>query len=395
MSVLREAFPLLFTSFVNKCGAIGLNLLPMLLVERHIGTGDSSFVMTLVKIAYVFGTFFGGWICDRVSLKSSVILSFTLAAIGLGFIPVTKSLTVLAICAVIGQIGQAMFQSPARLLILGMVHPDKHQESIGWLRTANNLGLIISYGLGAVFSQFGILALMLFDSVTSLLAAILGWKTVPRTGKFDVTPKKIPEDHKENSPQGPIYWNLLALCALTIGGYSFLYDIFMVSSAAKFKILFGDKGLSVFSTMMVVNTTLCALFAVWASKIFKNPAVVFPAGLAMTAAGAALVVGTDGSYVMIFLGVALFTFGEIVFASLASFTLIKIMPNVKDRGSIYGLALVIQALGRIAGGGLAFPMVVHGNHPVAFVLISGSIFIGMSFFMRPGLSRHLHMDLGR
>ena len=135
---------------------------------------------------------------------------------------------------------------------------------------------------------------------------------------------------------------------------------------------------------MVLNTVLCSIFAVFAARSIRNPNVVFPLGIILVASGAAIVTAGLDSKWIIFIGVSVFSFGEIIFTALAQFVLIRTTPASEDQGSLYGLSLVVQSMGRILGAALAFPLVVHGSHPVTFILLSASLVLLLSFLARPG-----------
>jgi len=369
MGVFRRSLPLLATSFVNRCGTIGLSLLPILLVERHVPAAQAALVMSVVQAAGTAGVLGGGLLADRAGASRAVLASFLLQGVGLGLLPLAPALWAVTLLAVAARVGQSMFMSPARLLLVDWMPHDDQQEAIGWLRTANNAGQIVSYTLGAVFSALGVLPLMLFDAATSLAAATLGAPLlrrrrvaapVPRTGADAGTP------------------GAAVLVAVCIGGFTFLYELFMTGTAASFRLRFGEDGLRLFSTAMVVNTVLCTLLGVWAARRLRDPRSVFPAGMALTAAGVLLALHPDAGKPAIFLGVLVATLGEVVFASIAPFVLLRLLPEGRGRGARHGGLLVLQDLGRIGGAAAAFPFVVHGGSPVLFAAGAGAAAVALS-----------------
>ena len=50
-----------------------------------------------------------------------------------------------------------------------------------------------------------------------------------------------------------------------------MYDLFLIGAAAKFRILFADQGLAIFSRVMVINTLLCSLLSVVAARTLRRP----------------------------------------------------------------------------------------------------------------------------
>jgi hypothetical protein len=352
MSVLRRARPLLATTFLNKCGAIGLSLLPMLLVERHASTADASLSMAVVKGAGLGGMLLGGVLTDRLGARLVLLGAFALQAVGLGLLPLAPTLALLVACGVAAKVGDSLFVSPSRLLLTELIEPANQAEAIGWLRTANNAGQIVCFGVGALFSAFGVMPLMLFDSATSLVALVLGSRLLP---SLRPPAARTGADRRDPAPAG---WGPAVLCAAANGGFVLLYELFMVGAAGSYRLRYGESGLALFSTAMVIDTVLCALVAVVAARLFRDVRVVLPLGTALLAAGAALALAPGVPLPLLYVGVFVLTLGEIIYMSLASLTLIRLVPGHRARGASYSALLVLQELGRIAGGALAFPLAI-------------------------------------
>jgi MFS family permease len=366
MSVFKKTFPLTFTVFVNKCGTIGLNLIPMLLVEKQLTASESSIVMTIIKTTSVVGTFLGSYLCDVFSMKLALLLSFFLSGIGLGILPLISSISALTIFASFAQLGSSMFGGPMRLLIANEVDPDEQQESWGWFRLANNLGQIVSYSVGTFFSSFGINALMYFDCLTSLGATAVGAKVIE-----DKKETKSTVESKE-SFFGDSY-KIFITFALVTGIFSLMYDMFIVAIAANTKLYFGFEGVKIFSIAMMINTIVCALVAVPASKKIKDPKLAIPLGILFMTLGSIISFHAKYNLTLLYFGIFVVSVGEIFYTALATFILIRITPETKKKGTIFGVALIFQPIGRIIGSALAFPYIVYGNHYVLTTSLIGAI----------------------
>jgi hypothetical protein len=85
------------------------------------------------------------------------------------------------------------------------------------------------------------------------------------------------------------------------------------------------------------------------------------------------------------MGSAILTFGEIIFNSVGSFVVLRMIPKSNKQGSIYGTILILQTSLRIFGGAIAFPWIVHGSHPLAVILIAGGIGYLLWIYLRPHL----------
>ncbi|MFL5814950.1 MAG: MFS transporter [Bdellovibrionia bacterium] len=380
MKAFRASLPLTATSFVNKVGTIGLSLLPVLLVERQVAIGEASLIMGLTKAMALVAAFLGGVASDRLGMKKVLLVSFGFSAVGLFGMASVKSVLLLAAFAMLAQLGNNLFHSPARLLLTEMVEKNQVKEAIAWLRTGNNAGQIVSFSIGSVFASLGTALLIYFDAITSLLAVVCGMKWLPEHKPAVVALGVNPEE-QEGAP-----WGTFARCTLIVAGFSLVYEFFLTGAAAKYRIAFGPEGVRIFSLSMVINTVLCALFSVHAARMFKNPARVLPLGLFLQMLGAAVALEAAGSEsgfatrAMIYGGMFLTTLGEIVFGSLSQVVILQTLPKTRAQGSVYGFSMMVQMTGRIIGGTLAIPMIAYGTGSGLVVLALGVPFLGLALF---------------
>lgn len=378
MSLIKKTFPLLFVSFINTIGKIGLTLLPLLLVEKQISTDDSSAIMGTVKGFRLLGLWGGGWLGDVVGLRATMILSFILNGAGLLLLPLMAGVGTLGLAAVAAQVGNSMYPSSARLLLVRLIGRGEQQEALGWLRMSNNLGQIVAFGSGALFAGLGAAFFMYFDATTSLLAAITAYFLFKNLGQAT---KRQPREANSNagssggeglsSGEGIRPWIVFYAAAMISCCFTVIYEIYMIGASAKYRIVFGSDGLAIFSTALVINTTICTVLAVPAARWIKKPQIAIPIGIFLTALGTSVLTFpqlSDSSLerstllTWVYLGAFLVTIGEVVFASLISLVLIRKTPShPKWGGSIYGTALVIQAFGAVVAGVITFPMIVHGT----------------------------------
>lgn len=386
MSVFKKTLPLTTTVFINKCGSIGLNLIPMLLVEKHLRAKDAALVMTIIKVTSIGGTFLGSYLCDDLGMKFTLLLSFLLAGIGLAGLPMFDSLAALIAFACVAHLGNAMFSGPMRLLISEVAQPHEQQEAWGWFRTANNVGQIVAFSIGTFFSTLGIPALFYFDAITSLFATGIGSKIIKKNPHQDELHATTHPHHLTQNMK-----TFLAFAFVT-GGFSCLYELFIVSVSANSKIYFGELGVKIYSQSMLINTVICALVAIPASKTIKNPRIAFPMGIVFMGLGSAIAFTAKSQLWMLFLGMLLVSIGEIFYTALSTYVLIRITPKVKKKGTIFGIGLVFQPVGRIIGAAIAFPCVVYGKHVMVMPLILSLIVLSVAFWILPDIMHILKME---
>lgn len=373
-TAFRSGLPIVATTFVNRAGAIGLNLLPILLVERQVAAADASLVLGIAKGVILVSSLLGGFLSDRWGVRSAFLLAMGMQALGLALVPFMEQLALIAFVAALAQLGNSMFGATSRLMIRQFVLPGQQQEALAWLRTGNNMGQIISFSLGALLASFGTTLLFLFDAFTSLLAFLFGLKWLPG----GVRAPQVRADSAEREQRS---WRVFIVYGIFVAGYSFLYDLFMIGAAGRLEVVFPQQGLRLFSLVMVVNTIICTLLSVPLSKRVTNARRVLPAGFVLSSLGGALMFLDIESRVLLFAGVLLLSLGELLYTSMAQFLLLLINPARSGEGTSYGAITTLQAVGRILASATAFPLIVHGTYametflllPLPFLLLFASI----------------------
>lgn len=375
-STFKQSLSVTLPAFINKCGSIGLELIPMLLVIKKLAPFEASMVIGAIKSAMFVGGFFGGWLSDRVGVRTSFVVSFLISGIGMSVLPFTSQTAVMCVFGALAQVGVSMFPSTARLMVFELLPKTQQQEGVGWLKSANNLGSVVSYMIAGLASTFGFMALMLFDAICSFGAALAG-RIILRSAKYTHPLKPSVPLNPSTSKD----WSLFILIVLVVAFEMFIYSMFMVAAPALCQLYYGDNGLKTFSSLMLINTVLCSVFAVYASRRVKNPYVSILLGAFLNGLGFLLVVLFAKDKIFLLCAVFILTLGELLFSSMAPYLVARLTPDNKNKGSTFGTAMVVQNIGRFAGSTLAFPLIVYGTYPwfvigltAVAVMLTGLVF---------------------
>ena len=353
----RQSRAVLLTSFTNKVGSIGLSLISILLVKRGVSTAEGSLVLASLKATILAGTLVGGALSDRFSTRSLALAALLMSAAGLGLLPFQTAIAGILLCGVLGQFAESLMNVVQRLLLVGQVEPKHHKESLGWLRMTNNFAQIFSFSIAAVGSGFGVAPLMLFDSSTSLAAFFVGRRILPAADSGAPRESKVAgEEAGGSAPLGAFLG-----CAVVLLGWSLMYELFLEGGAGRLEILHPGEGLRRFSTMMILNTVLCAAFAVQATRLFRDSWAAISGGVALTAAGLLIAGWGMASQFWVFAGMLCMTVGELMLGAVAQYTLMRLTPAGRNSGFYYSTGLTLMQCGRIAGAGLAFPFLIHAQ----------------------------------
>lgn len=359
--VFQESKPIVLTSFVNKVGSIGLSLIPILLVSKKASPKDASFLLGTLKVTLILATLLSGLLIDRIGKKNTVLLAFLLSSIGLGLLPFFSSLFALLILGVAAQCGDALSRNSIRSLLVYSTSKHHHKSALSWVRVANNLGQLFSFGIGATLGFLGPPFLMLFDSMTSFIAFLMGFQILPKDSSVEVQSPLKKENEKASSPLSFQTILVFITCSLLLFGYSLFYEFFMSGISGRLEYIHPGKGLSFFSVTMLLNTILCTALAVPAAKYFHRPTKVFTFGLLSLFLGLSLAVYYTNKIEVVLVATLLVTGAEVAMSSLTQYTLIRLTPLTKNSESWYSFGMTISQMGKLIASSLVFPVLIQNS----------------------------------
>lgn len=365
----RQSRPVLLTAFANKVGSIGLSLVPILLVSKGVTTAQGSLVLSALKATILAGTLAGGALSDRLSSRALVLAALLLSACGLGLLPFQRSVFLILLLGILAQLAEALMNVAQRLLLMNQVEAGRQKEGLGWLRMASNFAQIFSYTIAALAARWGVMPLMVFDAATSLGAFLLGRKALPRAAASGKPQRGIAGGRSGAPASKAAFFG----CAVVLMGWALMYELFLEGGAGRLEILHPGEGLRRFSTMMILNTALCAVFAVRAARFFEKSWEAIAGGLTLTTLGVLIAGCGMASQSSVFGGMLLISLGEIMLGTSAQYTLMRLTPGAENAGFYYSMGLSLMQCGRIAGAALAFPLLIHADSLAPFTILVTAI----------------------
>ncbi len=364
---------LVVASFVNKCGNMGLQLLPMLLIEKQFNVATSSFIMGASKSVGPIASFFSGNIIIFLGTKFVLLASFILSAIVMGLLPFINSSFLIGVLAVAANLATNLFNPVARDLVKQASSPQDLKKQLAWLRTASNLGQVVSSAITIFTGKLGLIIFFMFDAITSVFAFIIAKLTI------HLPALSLKNEAEEKSAPSFItrgYYTYTLLLAI----YYFVYELGFLSFSAMAKTNFGDRGISAFGVAMIINTFLCGTLAVPAARYLNSAKIWIPVGFILTVLGPLLFTLLPKTILLLAVCAFLITMGEIL---MAVFSQTLLLQNCGGKmGQIhYGRGLTIIKMGNLLAGIILFPVVVYGHTPWSPFFLSVFIFFAILFFI--------------
>lgn len=371
---LRASAPLLAVTLVNKMASIALSLLPALLVEREAGVALAAATMGISRTGGIFGNLLSGPIADRWGLKATLLGSMGLGGLGVACMALDGPLGLLVAGAFLAQIGMGMFPTAVRLMLVAMVPLAAQREALAWQRSTANLGLVMSFGLGAILGGHHVGWLLVLDASASLLGAFLAWRLLPSASVASAPWSR---------GTGPVVWGPFLWATAILGWWNLTYETYLTSSAAQLRLVLGPEGVSWFSMVMVLNTVGCAVLGVAVARWIDRPQLSVPVGFAMLVVGASLGVAFPTALGWVAAGMALATAGELVYVATAQFVWMTLVPDVPRRATVFSAAMTATFVMRAIGGALAFPVIVESGHPATAMALIGAPGLVLALLARP------------
>jgi hypothetical protein len=334
-------------------------------VNRGVSTGEGTFVLSALKGTMLAGTLAGGALTDRFSSRTLVLAALLLSAAGLGLLPFQASIGLILACGMLAQFSESLMNVVQRILLMDQVDHANQKEALGWMRMVNNFAQIFSFSVAALGASLGLTPLMLFDSATSFGAFLLGRKILPSRDGAAANGRGLGGGKAAGVASK---WTFFR-CALALMGWSFFYELFLEGGAGRLEILHPGQGLRRFSTMMILNTVLCAGFAVQATKLFQKSWIAITGGMLLTVLGILVAGWGMASQLWVFAGMLLITLGELMIGSVAQYTLMRLTPGDRNAGFYYSLGITLMQSGRILGAAAAFPLLIHAERLTPFTAV--------------------------
>ena len=180
LAAYREAFSglsrtvwlLALTTLVNRSGTMVLPFLILYLTQKQgFATTDAGKALGIYGLGGVFGSYLGGWLCDRVPPRRVMVGSLALA--GAGFILLGRLdarpgiLITIFLLAVVGE----GFRPANNAAVAAASAPALRTRAFALNRLAVNLGMSLGPTIGGFLAMIDYAWLFAVDGATSLFAA--------------------------------------------------------------------------------------------------------------------------------------------------------------------------------------------------------------------------------
>ncbi len=308
----RPVWVLFAGVFLNKFGTFVLPFLAIYLTRRGFSTADAGVALGAYGLGRIVAAFLGGYLADRIGRRNTVLLSMTSTAATMLLLSRAETLPAIAILTGLASLTGEMYVPACIAWLTDLTTPDLRLTVFSTYRMAFNAGWALGPAIAAFLAAHSFTWLFIGDAATSLLFALIAWRWLPALRGTSVSEAGWGEAVKVLVADRRFHRVALAtlLIGLCIHQMVSTYGVHVTSLG------FGD---ATYGLLLSSNGIMVLCFELPLTRVSRRypPVRMMAAGYACI--GAALVtnvfvVGGPG----LFLGMALFTLGEMLFAPMVS-----------------------------------------------------------------------------
>ena len=346
----RPVYILVLGQFLNRFGSFVYPFLTLFLQDKAYSLGHIGGVLAAISLGNFFGPMAGGYLADAIGRRNTIVLSLITSAFSLLSLYFCENYILLLTMATVFGFSNFIFGPPANALITDLVPEEKRITAYAMLRLAINAGFAAGpmvAGVLFVYSPFWVFA---GDALTTLLFAVLALFSLPhglRTIKGKIaSPKVIIKswiDSARDVSTNARYLQFLIACLLM--GITFMQVFNLLALTTK---RFGISP-SIYGIIMGFNGVLIILIEVplthWLKRFSSTR--VLAIGYSLIGFGC-IVFGLSSGIVSFFLGMAVFTLGEIIALPIGMAYSSNLAPE-SMRGRYFGFRGMTWALAGLFG----------------------------------------------
>lgn len=337
---------------INRIGAMVVPFLSIYMTQSlNFTIKETGFVLSFFGMGAVVGSWFGGWLTDKVGFFKTQLASLILILPLYILLPELKTVNSLAIGIFILSFLAEIFRPANSVAISYFAKPENLTKAFSLNRMAINLGFSIGPALGGILASVSYYLLFYGNALGTLLAGIIFYSYFNnRKSKFNTEPtaSNQPETatitQKSKSPYRDGKMLLFAfLCAIyatcffqLLSTLPLYYKEVHALSEASIGIILGYSGLFVFLTEML-------LVQIAEKRLTTSTAII----LGVLACGLSFfLLNWHGSIGMLYLSISVLCISEILAMPFMSTVIVKNSDH-NNRGAYMGLYSLSFAVAHI------------------------------------------------
>lgn len=344
---------LIFGIFVSRTGSFFATFATLFLTDRGFAAETLPAVLVAIGVAGMVGSLAGGWLADRIGHRATLVLSMlaSAAAVAMLVVSPTRSLIVLAVCAV--SLCTQSYTPAASALLIVNTEPSDRVPTFAFFRLALNVGSALGALIAGVIATRSYTGLFVVEAIAYAACALvifLGLRHARPESELAAAIDETVEQELDTDeppaalPASPSARHLPAwtLCLLLFG-VAAVYAQYQ--STLPLQLVSHGYSTAFYGALLALNGFLVIVFELPISSVTRRLPWVLPivGGVLLMTAGLVVAAMVTLAAVVIVAFVA-FTAGEMAFAPVANAAVAELSP-MGTEARYQGLLATAQSLG--------------------------------------------------
>ncbi len=175
----RPVWVLFAGVFLNKFGTFVLPFLAIYLTRRGFSTADAGIALGCYGLGRIGAAFLGGHLADSIGRRNTVLISMTLTAVTMLLLSQATTLPAIAILTALTSLTGEMYVPACIALLTDLTTPAQRLTVFSTYRMAFNAGWALGPAVAAFLASHSFTWLFIGDAATSLIFAVIAWRWLP------------------------------------------------------------------------------------------------------------------------------------------------------------------------------------------------------------------------
>jgi MFS family permease len=307
-------------TLINRLGGFVLFFLILYLTQRGYSPARAGLVLSTYGVGGIFASIIGGQLADTFGRRNTIAVAMFLSATTLMLLSQAESMWEIALWTGLTGLTAELYRPASAALLTDLTPRGERVTAFAVYRIAINLGVAVGPALGGFLADRSFFLVFLIDAVTSAIFGFVALFALPNTRGDTSHPVSARRALGVVSSDRGF---LAFLAASLLGGVVFM----QFNSTLPLQVrAFGFPN-AVYGMIMSLNGAMVLLIELPLTRLTRRrPAPrVIALGLLLVGLGYGLT-PLGSSAVILFLSVAVWTMGEIVFVPVASAHVADISP---------------------------------------------------------------------
>lgn len=175
---------------VNRMATFVQPFLILFLVgDKGLTAATAGLIATGLGVGAIASSVLGGWLGDRVSRRTAIVIGFLSGAASLVALALAPTLEAVWVAALAVGLSSDLARPAMSALVVDVVPPERRVRAFSMSFWAVNVGFTLATVAGGLLSRWGFTWLFLIDAASTLAAAALVWR-LPRGPRVRRVPRE-------------------------------------------------------------------------------------------------------------------------------------------------------------------------------------------------------------